>query len=284
MAAIWGRRGWGSLRASGIGTAPGSLRWQGTTLDFLRIDYDWHAPVHGIYCERVGDGVLGEPLNAGSSLLVALAGIAVAVHLHRSRRMTPLILLLTALAVAIGIGSFLWHTFATRWAEALDVVPIWALISVYGAAMLPRAEPHGLFGRGVAIAAIAVIFLVGTGISMSDELVVGDAFSGSSQYLPAVALFVVMLKPMIRQKHVAVVPLAGAAGLFALSLAFRSLDQHVCPYLPSGTHFLWHLTNCGVFLLLLAALIRRRPEDGQSAPPEPVARSSAPDRTALPLS
>lgn len=258
------------------------MRWQDTTLAFLGIDFDWQASVRGVYCERVADGFLGEPLNAGSSLFVALVGIVVGVHLRRSKRMTPLILLMTALSIAIGIGSFLWHTFATRWAEALDVVPIWALISVYGAAMLPRPEPNSLFGRGATIAAVAAIFLVGTGISMSDELVVGDAFSGSSQYLPAVALLAVMLKPLIRLKHVALAPLAGAAALFMLSLGFRSLDQHVCPYFPSGTHFLWHLTNCGVFLLFLAALIRRRPEQGGRSAPESEAKTCVRDATVLP--
>jgi hypothetical protein len=45
-----------------------------------------------------------------------------------------------------------------------------------------------------------------------------------------------------------------------MSLIFRSIDMAVCPELPLGTHFLWHLLNAVVlYLLLRAALIERRP-------------------------
>ena len=37
------------------------------------------------------------------------------------------------------------------------------------------------------------------------------------------------------------------AGLLALSLTFRSLDETLCSALPIGTHFMWHLLN-GVML------------------------------------
>ena len=40
-----------------------------------------------------------------------------------------------------------------------------------------------------------------------------------------------------------------AAAVFAFSLFFRSIDSAVCPELPLGTHFLWHLLN-GVLLYL----------------------------------
>ena len=40
-------------------------------------------------------------------------------------------------------------------------------------------------------------------------------------------------------------------GLFLLALFFRSVDMWLCPVIPGGTHFLWHLTNCLVFWFVI---------------------------------
>ena len=46
----------------------------------------------------------------------------------------------------------------------------------------------------------------------------------------------------------------GAAALFALSLAARSVDNAWCAALPLGTHWTWHLCNAGVLFLATRAL------------------------------
>jgi hypothetical protein len=46
-----------------------------------------------------------------------------------------------------------------------------------------------------------------------------------------------------------------AAGIFAASLSFRSVDNAVCSVFPVGTHFLWHLLNGLVLLVLVRAAI-----------------------------
>ena len=43
--------------------------------------------------------------------------------------------------------------------------------------------------------------------------------------------------------------------MFVVSLAFRTMDQAVCPAFPLGTHFIWHLLNAGVLYILLRAAI-----------------------------
>ena len=45
-----------------------------------------------------------------------------------------------------------------------------------------------------------------------------------------------------------------AAGVFTLSVAFRTVDIAVCAAFPLGTHFLWHSLNGVVLYLLLRAL------------------------------
>ena len=41
------------------------------------------------------------------------------------------------------------------------------------------------------------------------------------------------------------------AGLFSFSLFLRTIDQAVCPTLPCGTHFVWHLLNGALLYLLV---------------------------------
>jgi hypothetical protein len=43
-----------------------------------------------------------------------------------------------------------------------------------------------------------------------------------------------------------------------LSLVFRSLDEIVCPAVPLGTHFLWHILNA-VMLGWMIEVYRRHP-------------------------
>ena len=50
----------------------------------------------------------------------------------------------------------------------------------------------------------------------------------------------------------------GVAALFAVSLAFRTLDRAVCPVWPLGTHAVWHLLNAGVLYGLIAVAVRYR--------------------------
>jgi hypothetical protein len=59
-------------------------------------------------------------------------------------------------------------------------------------------------------------------------------------------------------------PLAGrkmivAACLFVVALSLRTLDMHLCPSFPLGTHFLWHLLNALLLYLLLRLVILHAP-------------------------
>ena len=55
--------------------------------------------------------------------------------------------------------------------------------------------------------------------------------------------------------------LAIGAGLLLLSLTLRTIDKAVCPGLPIGTHFLWHVLN-GILLgwMILVMHRARAPE------------------------
>lgn len=49
--------------------------------------------------------------------------------------------------------------------------------------------------------------------------------------------------------------LLAAAGVFALSLTMRTLDNALCPQWPAGLHWGWHLCNAVVLYLAIRALI-----------------------------
>ena len=86
------------------------------------------------YCERMLNGAFwAEPLNALTNIAFWLAAIAAFILWLRTpgteRRIFDLLLII--LVAIIGTGSFLFHTFATRWSILADTTPIglfiWAL-------------------------------------------------------------------------------------------------------------------------------------------------------------
>ncbi|PWT93645.1 MAG: hypothetical protein C5B56_00365, partial [Proteobacteria bacterium] len=50
-----------------------------------------------------------------------------------------------------------------------------------------------------------------------------------------------------------------AAGLFCVSLVFRTIDRTICGAFPLGTHFVWHMLNAVVLFVLLRAAILFKP-------------------------
>ncbi|MBV2183726.1 MAG: ceramidase domain-containing protein [Rhizobium sp.] len=225
---------------------------------------DWTAPIAGAYCERTAPGFWGEPLNAGSSLLVIIVSLVALVYVLRTRSLSPGLIALMALALAIGIGSFLWHTFANRWAELADVLPIWAFVALYGAAVLKNSLNTAI---GLPVAALfgAFVFFAGLALSMRETHMLGDTVSGSTQYLPALFVVFATGRMVWKERQPSFRLIVVAIALFALSFAFRSLDMPLCSAVPFGTHFLWHVTNCLAFGVLLAALIRFPPGNGKAA-------------------
>jgi hypothetical protein len=47
------------------------------------------------------------------------------------------------------------------------------------------------------------------------------------------------------------------AGVYLAALFFRTIDNEVCPVLPIGTHFVWHLLIGLVTYLAMRSLILR---------------------------
>jgi len=203
------------------------------------------------YCERVGPEFWSEPLNAVTNaafIVAALAGYL----LWRNR--TPddwPAFILVLIVFATGVGSFLFHTFATRWAVIADVVPI--ILFIHGYLLVALIRFLGL--RWWQALAIVVVFFAATPFAAQ---LVAPLVGSSAGYVPALlAIFVV--GGLYRRRDLPLgnqVLLTGA--VFALSLTFRTIDEPLCQQISFGTHFLWHILNSVVLFLLLRVLILQR--------------------------
>jgi hypothetical protein len=203
------------------------------------------------YCERTGPGLFDEPVNAvtNAAFFVAAWG-AWSLAKHR-RVLSAELWVMIGLSVAVGVGSTLWHTFASPWAQPLDVVPILlfqlCFIWVYGRRQV---------GLGRAVVALAVVLYVGAALLGRQHW---EWMNGVLIYAPALLLsLAVGLYHWRVGKREPFVLLAGA-GFFCLALFFRTIDLWVCPCWPLGTHFLWHVFNGVVVYLAMRSLILNTP-------------------------
>ncbi len=202
-----------------------------------------------LYCERLGPGLWAEPLNAVTNLAFILAGILLVAALRRAEppvRRDPAILGLVALVFLVGIGSGLFHTFATVWAVLADVIPVALFILLYMYLALYRFAALPLWGALIGVAIVLVLVAV-------MPLVFG--FSVSTYGVALAAMLGVGGFLHFKRRHPAGRPILAAAGVFALSLAFRTADLPLCAALPVGTHFLWHLLNAVVLYSLTRTMM-----------------------------
>ena len=216
---------------------------------------DWRAAVD-IYCERTGPEFWSEPLNAVTNLAFVVAAILPYRAMRREGGRDALLTLLCGIALCIGIGSFLFHTFAERWAGLADVIPILLFIVVFLHAAMLR-----LFRLSWPLAILATVLAFGASLPARDLAMAatGSTLNGSVSYMPAFALLAGSALALALLRRPSARPVAVAAAVFAVSLTARTLDADLCPAIPAGTHFLWHLLNGTMIGILLFALQRYGP-------------------------
>ncbi|MGB0959649.1 MAG: ceramidase domain-containing protein [Halocynthiibacter sp.] len=225
-----------------------------------------------LYCERTAFGFWNEPLNAVSNLSFILAAYFAWRLLQRQKSGTFVEYILIALAASIGIGSFLFHTFATPWAELLDVVPIWSFVALFVLAIIYRSVDENII-RFARISAIAITitglvfyFTSGDVTTSHTHAHAETAFNGSLQYAPAIIALGIFAGLSYIKKSPARHMIGLACVTFFVSLIARSIDLNICTTTPIGSHFIWHLLNGLMIYLLLRALIRYFPTPQKTAP------------------
>ena len=202
-----------------------------------------------LYCERRGPGLLAEPLNAITNLAFIAAAIAGWVLVRRLRVSSFGAAALIVLAFAVGVGSMLFHTFATPWAKALDLIPILVFQLVFlGQYLFRSVRMTPLLSTVAVVGYFAACLLM---------LTLPPYLNGSITYAPTLLALVALAVFHVRTGQPGRWLLAAAAIVFAAALTFRTLDAWACPYVPFGTHFLWHLLNGLLLYLAMKALILR---------------------------
>lgn len=199
------------------------------------------------YCERVGMGLFAEPLNAFSNVSFLLAALAAWVLARRTGALSAGVRALIAIGASVGIGSILWHTYPTMPTLVLDSVPILIFIMWY--IWLYARNVVGM--RPLFAVASAAAFLLATFVAIPFSGVLHGAFV----YTPGLVVTLVLGVFHARERRVARFTLLAAAGVYLAALFFRTIDNEVCPVLPIGTHFLWHILIGLVTYLAMRPLI-----------------------------
>ncbi|MCJ2047531.1 ceramidase domain-containing protein [Methylobacterium sp. J-078] len=227
---------------------------------------DWTAPICA-YCERGDPGFWAEPVNALSNGAFLVAAALAAWRVRRAGTVDAPAFLLSALVAVVGVGSFLFHTLAVRWSLLADVIPI--ALFIYAYFLLAMRRYFGL-GLVAALAATLAFAAINIGLEPALDAATGrsmDALTnGSIGYAPAILALAGVAAGLLVPQGCRLGParreagraLLGVALLFAVSLAFRTLDRAICPVWPLGTHALWHLLNAGVLYALIAIAARYR--------------------------
>ena len=209
---------------------------------------DWMAPIDA-YCERIEPGLLGEPLNALSNLSFFAAALWAARAARSARADWPIWLLIFIVGL-IGLGSFAFHVFAVRWSLLADVIPISLFIYGYLVFALRRLLAMSWTAVGMSL---AVLF---GATALIERMAPPGFLNGSATYLPALAASFLVSLALRARAHPASSYILAASIVLFVSLLFRTIDLLVCPVLPIGTHFLWHLLNGLVLVLYLEAALR----------------------------
>ncbi len=219
--------------------------------------FDWNTPIDA-YCERLGPEFLAEPVNAFTNIAFLIATFLLLRNYYRSEVRRPLLCVTIIVVGAIGIGSFLFHTFATRWAALADVIPIMLSMLLLLILLL-----HGVFRLRWWVCLLLILGFFAAGPLAG--MVIPFDMNGSEGYVPS--LLTMCIAAIFTRTHAPILThhLLLASVLLAASLTFRSVDMMVCDSFPLGTHFMWHVLNGAMFYVLLSGFIRYFAHAGQEA-------------------
>ena len=207
---------------------------------------NWFETIDG-YCERIDASFWSEPLNAVTNVVFLMAAIWVLRRKELNNKARALAFILGM----IGIASFLFHSVATAWAGALDVLFILLFTLLY--IFVATEDFLGLSRRSALVVTLGYFpFSV-----VVEWLTLPLTFLGSTRiYIPILVL--ISLYSLILNKKFPDVSkgLAVAALLLTISMFARSVDLPLCETIPIGTHFLWHVINA-IMLAWMIEVYRR---------------------------
>jgi hypothetical protein len=219
------------------------------------------------YCERGQDpSFWAEPFNAVSNAAFVIAAVAAGALYARRGHRDPVVFGLIILVGVMGVGSFLFHTFATRWASVADTAPIGIFMLAYLALAVSRFIGLPWWAVAAALGLFLYAMRLAGQVTCGPELLPITAaagrgcLNGSLGYIPALIALALVAAVLAVKRHPASGLIALGAAVFAVSLTMRSLDFEVCALTEvmgraRGTHALWHGFNALLLYVLLRAAI-----------------------------
>ncbi|MCX4029322.1 ceramidase domain-containing protein [Endozoicomonas sp. SM1973] len=205
-----------------------------------------------LYCERLGPGLLAEPINALTNIAFFIAAWASWKITQSLQGIHYASYLLISLIIMIGTGSSLFHTFATPWAAQADIIPI--LLFQLCFVWFYSLKVMRLNYSKSAVLVIA-LFLASHFSRQYPNLL-----NGSLMYAPTLFAIAMLAVFHFRQQNNSPLILIWATAVFIASLFFRTIDNAICPYVVIGSHFLWHLCNGFLIYLTMKALFTNWPD------------------------
>lgn len=205
-----------------------------------------------IYCERTNEAFWSEPINALTNLAFIIAA-AFAFRLLRrdaTERSNIDLYFLCSMVGVIGVGSFLFHTYAQRWALLADVIPIAICLHAYVLVFARR-----VMEKNIVISLLCLAAYIGLGYAVS-MLFDPSTFNGTISYMPSFVALLAMAAYTFVKKLAVAKTYISAVLVFTFSLTFRTIDAQVCEQFAIGTHFMWHVLNAVALYLAMKGLIK----------------------------
>ncbi|MEZ5796690.1 MAG: hypothetical protein R3D63_03875 [Paracoccaceae bacterium] len=199
-----------------------------------------------LYCERVGPGLLQEPLNLMSSLVFAPLGWAI----WRGSAGLPGLRVLAVLTLLVAPASVALHL----WPTLLTVSPVVGLILAILLQCFYLANREIMaMSRRMALACVLVVLpFAAVGL----PLLAAERSALTSLAFVAPPILVLGYAAAVRDRWPATARgLLIAALVLVLGISLRTLDLPMCAAWPHGTQFLWKLL-AALFLAQMARVYR----------------------------
>jgi len=200
-----------------------------------------------LYCERVGTGLFAEPLNAVSNLAFLIAAFISWQDVKQLQAPGGNLFLIPVLMAVTGLGSLLFHLLANPSSQVADLVALLLFQLAYLWLYLQRTELLNTTPR--------IIFITLFLLSVFYLSLFQQYMNGSLLFLPSllVLLGLGIYHASTGRPGTRVIVLATL--FFLTALIARTVDIAVCATWPVGTHFLWHILNAMVMVMMFRVLL-----------------------------
>lgn len=191
------------------------------------------------YHETDFSQLIVEPWNAFSSLAIALPAVYFALMLRGQYKRYPFMMACMPLLFIGGMGSTLFHAFrASPYLLMMDWMPIAILVLMISMFMWYKVLGKWWLAIALVLLLSFMRFFVPLYFSFEGHAAINFSYfiGGTTMLLPVLLL---SFKTNFTRFHLFVLTTL----LLALALFFRYFDNLDDPYLPMGTHWLWHILS-----------------------------------------